>query len=79
MVEASNKLLEQVLRDSPSQIGIGWDQRLPKAAGIFNSRIIDHLGYSASSILFGLSKRPQQLQLLCSPYQIVMFMLGLLS
>jgi len=40
-------------KDSPSQIGMEWDQRLPKAAGIVNSRIINHLGYSPSAILFG--------------------------
>lgn len=35
MVEASNKLLEQVLRkESPSQTGLEWDQQIPKLAGI---------------------------------------------
>lgn len=54
MIEASNKLLEMVLRkQTHTDLKQEWDQRLPKAAGTLNSRIIEHLGLASTSILFG--------------------------
>ncbi|KAL9138190.1 MAG: hypothetical protein Q9175_000615, partial [Cornicularia normoerica] len=54
MIEASNKLLEMVLRkQTRTDLKQEWDQRLPKAAGSLNSRIIEHLGLASTSILFG--------------------------
>ena len=53
MIKANNKLLEAVLRKDSSQTDLEWDQRFPKAGSSVNSRTIEHLGISSTSILFG--------------------------
>ncbi|KAK4697109.1 hypothetical protein P7C71_g924, partial [Lecanoromycetidae sp. Uapishka_2] len=54
MVEVSNRLVEDVLRKQPpSQAGLDWDRRIPKAAQSVNSRTISYLGISPTGILFG--------------------------
>ena len=67
MVEASNRVLEQVLRKQPDpkkpsvgqlQIDLEWDHRLPKTASIVNTHIIHHLGVSSQTIIFGQSQKP---------------------
>ena len=54
MVEASNRILEEVIRKpSPAEIGMDWDRRLPKGANSTNTRVIHHLGISSQAIIFG--------------------------
>ena len=65
MVEASNRILEQVLRKQPNpgkpsadhpHIDLEWDRRLPKIASLVNARFIHHLGVSSQAIIFGQSQ-----------------------
>ena len=53
MVEVTNKLLESVLRKDASRTGKEWDLRLPKDGSSLNDRVIQHLGVSPRSIMFG--------------------------
>lgn len=51
MMKVCNRLLEDVLRKN-SQTYLKWDQRILKSADCVNTRIITHLRFSSSSILF---------------------------
>lgn len=50
MVEVSNKLVEDVLRNDHS--GLDWDARVTQAARSVNSRIISYLKLSPAAIAF---------------------------
>ncbi len=56
MVEASNRILEEVLRRQKSDTE--WDVSLPDAGSAANTRTIGYLGYSPTSILWGPMLKP---------------------
>ena len=55
MVEASNRVLEEVLR---KHNGKDWDVHLGKSANAANSRMIRYLGFAPSDILFAPMTKP---------------------